>query len=132
LLPAQTIICRTFGVTPARTDSPNEAAIGKKRPPTTWAVITRLAEGQLAPHALQQGRLRRTSHTRLAAVRTLGKRLLHRPIAPPDQFVLAKLSGDFVADLTGQLFQIDERARLGQLLLMFSGQLLDHSLDLLI
>lgn len=49
--------------------------------------------------------------------------------AAPNEFPFGKQPGDFVANLAGQIFQVDKRASGGQLPLMLPSQRLRGSLD---
>jgi hypothetical protein len=93
-------------------------------------IVTRPVVGQLTPQALQDRRLPLAHDAGFATLRALGDLLLHRLLGTPEQFVLAELPCHLVADLAGQLLQIDQRTRLGQFLLMFPSQVLDHGPDL--
>jgi hypothetical protein len=69
-----------------------------------------LSEGQLASHPGQQDRLGvGVGEAGSPTFRTFN-RLLVVLSATPNEFPFGQQSGDLVADLAGQLFQVDKRA----------------------
>jgi len=57
----------------------------------------------------------------MPAIGTIG-RLLTVLLAASNQLLLSQQAGDFITDLAGQLFQVDQRAGRRQLLLMLARQ----------
>jgi len=89
----------------------------------------RLGEGQLAAHPGQYDRLGvRIGKAPSSTVGTLGGMLIML-LTTTNKFSFREQPGDFIADLTSQLFQIDKPASSRQLLLMLTSQCFDGSLD---
>jgi hypothetical protein len=87
-----------------------------------------LGEGQLASHPGQNDRFRISiGQARASTIGTLGRPLLL--LAASDKFTLGERPGDFIADLTRQFFQVNERPSSRQLLLVLPSQRLRDSLN---
>ena len=65
--------------------------------------------------------------TVLPAIRTI-RRLPAMLLAPPPQLLFREQAAEFISDLAGQRFQVDQTASCRQLLLMLPRQRLDHLL----
>ena len=88
-----------------------------------------LSEGQLASHPGQQDRLGVcVGEACSPALRTFGG-LPNVLLATPNEFPLGKQTSDLVADLAGQIFQVDKRASSGQFPLMLPSQSLRGCLN---
>jgi hypothetical protein len=113
-------------VTLLRGGTPSCAARGKKRPPTAVTEVLGLLKGEFASQSSQHHRLgARHGHADLPAVGTCCRLILFT-LTPAHQLPFCQPSRDFIANLTGQLFQIHQRASSRQFPLMLDRQLIDH------
>ncbi len=84
--------------------------------------MLRLGEGQLASHPGQNDRFRISVGQTLASTIGTHGRSLILLLTASNKFSLGERPGDFIADLTRQFFQVNQRASSGQLLLVLPSQ----------
>jgi hypothetical protein len=93
------------------------------------AKIARLVVSEFPPKSVKQHRLRLSPPTRLSAIRAFG--LLHvQGFGPSGDLPLGQFPRYHIPHPASQLFQLNQRPSLRQLLLVLPGQTLNHRLEL--